>query len=144
MEIVFKEVELEDLEQTLDLCNRCFEEQNDIEYAKKIFLEKGPNDIYINGICNGKVIAHTKLTIIKTMYKPMQTYAMINHLCVDPEFRRHHIATHLLDVVFKVAKDHNCVEVVLWSKNFRKAAHGCYKHYGFELLEAGFFSKEVK
>lgn len=144
MEIIFKELELKELEETLNLCNRCFDEQNNYEYAKKLFLEKSENDIYINGLYNGKVIAHTKVTIIKTMYQPMKSYAMINHLCVDKEFRRHHIASHLLDVIFKVAKERHCVEVVLWSKNFRTAAHSCYKNYGFKLLEAGFFSKEVE
>jgi len=145
MEVIFKELELEDLKSTIDLCNLCFDEETDYEYAKQVYLETkdDPNNIYINGIYNGEVIAHTKLTIIKTMYKPMATYALINHLCVKPEFRRHHLASHLLDAVFQVAKDYNCVEVSLWSKNFRVPAHSCYKKYGFELLEAGFFTKKV-
>lgn len=145
MEVIFKSLELVDLESTIKLCNECFEEETPLEYAKEVFLatQNDPNNIYINGIYNGEVIAHTKLTIIKTMYKPMETYAIINHLCVKPEFRRHHLATHLLDVIFKVAKDKGCVEVSLWSKNFRVPAHSCYKRYGFELLEAGFFTKKV-
>lgn len=146
MEVIFKSTDLEDLESTIDLCNLCFGEETDYEYAKKVFIESigDPNSIYINGVYDNKVIAHTKLTIIKTMYKPMETYAIINHLCVSPEFRRHHIATYLLDVIFKVAKEHGCVSVELWSKNFRVPAHSCYKKYGFKLVEAGFFSKEVE
>lgn len=145
MEVIFKSLELEDLESTIKLCNECFEESTPLEYAKEEFLKtKGdPNNIYINAIYNGEVIAHTKLTIIRTIYQPMATYGLINHLCVKPEFRRHHIASHLLDVVFKVAKGQGCVEVSLWSKNFRTAAHSCYKRYGFEMLEAGFFTKKV-
>ncbi len=146
MEVIFKSLDLEELEKTIDLCNLCFNENTEYEYAKKVYLEtrNDPNNIYINGICNGEVIAHAKITIIKTMYKPMATYAILNHVCVRPDYRRHHIATHLLDVVFKVCKDNNCNKVELWSMNFRIAAHSCYKRYGFKLEEAGFFSKEVE
>ncbi len=145
MEVIFKSLELEDLKQTIDLCNNVFEEQTDYEDAKKVFLETkdDPNNIYINCIYNNEVIAHTKISIIKTIYNKMGTYAIINHVCVKPEYRRHHLATHLLDVVFKVAKDNNCKTVKLWSNNVRVAAHSCYKKYGFILEEAGFFSKEV-
>lgn len=145
MEVIFKSMEERDIEATLALCNKCFEENNDYDYAKKVYLEtmNDSNNIYINGVLDGKVIAHAKLTIVKTIYTPMSTYGMLNHICVDPDYRRHHIATYLLDVLFKIAKDNNCKEVVLWSKNFRTAAHACYKRYGFELLDAGFFSKEV-
>lgn len=146
MEIIFKNTDLEDLEKTIDLCNLCFHEKTSYEYAKKIFLEQASdsNSIYINGVCNGEVIAHAKLTIIKTIYDPMKTYGILNHVCVRPDMRRHHIATHLLDVIFKVAKEKDCECVELWSKNFRIEAHACYKKYGFVLEEAGFFSKEVK
>lgn len=146
MEITFKSMDLDDLEDTIKLCNECFEENTDLEYAKKVYLEtrNDPNNIYLNGVYNGKVIAHAKMTIIRTIYKPMATYAILNHVCVKPEFRRHHLATYMLDVLFKLAKDNNCAVVELWSKNHRIPAHSCYKKYGFELVEAGFFSKEVK
>ena len=146
MEITFKSMDINDLEQTIKLCNECFGETTDIDYARKVYLEtrNDPNNIYINGVYNGEVIAHAKMTIIRTIYKPMQTYAILNHVCVKPEYRRHHLATHLLDIMFKLAKDAGCVDVELWSKNHRIPAHSCYKKYGFELVEAGFFSKEVK
>ncbi len=145
MEVIFKSLEENELKQTIDLCNRVFEDTTDYEEARKIFLatKNNPDNIYINGLVDGKVIAHAKLTIIRTMYNPMGTYGILNHVCVDPDYRRHHIATHLLDVLFKVAKDAGCDEISLWSKNFRTAAHACYKRYGFKELEAGFFSKEV-
>lgn len=145
MEIIFKALELEDLQSTIDLCNLCFDEQTDYEYAEKVFLEtrNDPNNVYINAVCNGKVIAHLKLTIIRTIYKPMATYGILNHVCVHPDYRRHHLGTHLLDAAFKVAKDQGCVAIELWSKNFRTAAHACYKKYGFKLVDAGFFEREV-
>lgn len=145
MEVIFKSLDLEELESTINLCNVCFNDTTDYEYAKNVYLEtkNDPNNIYINGICNGEVIAHTKITIIKTMYKPMATYAILNHVCVKPEYRRHHIATHLLDVAFKVCKDRGCNKVELWSMNFRNDAHSFYKRYGFKIEEAGFFAKEV-
>ena len=55
----FKALELEDLQSTIDLCNLCFDEVTDYDYAKKVFLEtrNDSNNIYINGIVEGKVIA---------------------------------------------------------------------------------------
>jgi len=146
MEITFKSMDLNDLEQTIKLCNECFGETTDLEYARKVYLETNgdPNNIYINGVYNGEVIAHAKMTVIRTIYKPMATYAILNHVCVKPEYRRHHLATYMLDVLFKLAKERNCEVIELWSKNHRIPAHSCYKKYGFELVEAGFFSKEVK
>lgn len=145
MEITFRSLDLVDLPKTIALCNICFDEITPYEHAEKVFLETmtDPNNIYINGIYNGEVIAHAKLTIIKTIYEPMGSYGIINHLCVHPDFRRKDLATHLLDVIFKVAKERNCKSIELWSKNFRIAAHSCYKKYGFEQIDAGFFSKKV-
>ena len=39
MEITFKSMDLNDLENTIKLCNECFGENTDIEYAKKVYLE---------------------------------------------------------------------------------------------------------
>jgi len=138
-------MELEELEKTIDLCNLCFDEHTTYEEARTSYLKhrNDPNGIYLIGILNDEVIAHLKMTIIETMYGPMATYAILNHVCVNPKYRRHHIATHLLNVAFKIAKDRGCNAVELWSKNFREAAHKCYLNYGFEVMDAKFFTKEV-
>ncbi len=146
MEVIFKSMDLNDLEKTIDLCNLCFDETTDYEYAKQVFLENqnDANSIYINGVINGEVIAHAKLTLIRTIYKPMRTFGILNHVCVHPSYRRHHIATYLLNVLFDTAKRRGCSDIELWSKNFRTAAHSCYHDYGFEVMDAKFFTKEVQ
>ena len=101
------------------------------------------NQIYVVGFIDGKLIAHMKVTVIPTMYEGMETYAILNHVCVKPEYRRHNIATHMLDYVKKIAKEKNCIALELWSKNFRVPAHACYKNYGFEVVDAKFFSKSI-
>lgn len=40
MEVIFKGLELEDLKSTIDLCNLCFNESTEYEYAKKVFRNK--------------------------------------------------------------------------------------------------------
>ena len=47
--------------------------------------EYDENQIYLIGVMNGKIIAHTKITIIPTIYEDMNTYAILNHVCVKPE-----------------------------------------------------------
>ena len=145
MEVRFKKAEETDIEEIIRLCNECFQEQTDIEYAQTIFeqTKQDPNQIYLVGIVEDHIIAHAKITIIPTMYKPMQTYSILNHVCVKPDYRRHGIATKMLDEIKKICKENNCVKIELWSNNVRTAAHACYHNYGFHLDEAGFFSYEI-
>lgn len=135
----------EDVVKIIELCNTCFFEETSLEYAKNIF-EKTKNDenqIYLMGLIDGKVVAHAKITVIPTIYEKMNTYAILNHVCVHPDYRRHGIATTMLDEITKICINHNCKAMELWSNNVRKAAHACYYHYGFKLDEAGFFSKQI-
>ena len=146
MEVIFRKANYDDVEPIITLCNECFNENTSLKYAQENFkkTENDQNQIYIVGLANGKVIAHAKITIIPTMYEDMNTYAILNHVCVKPELRREHIGTKMLDECFKIAKENGCKCVELWSKNFRAAAHGLYHHYGFSVMDAKFFTKDVK
>ena len=146
MEIKFRRATFDDIESIIALCNECFEENTSLDYAKEMFkkTEDDQNQIYIVGELDGKIIAHTKITIIPTMYEDMNTFAILNHVCVKPELRRGHIGTKMLDECFKIAKENGCKCVELWSKNFRQAAHGLYHDYGFDVMDAKFFTKNVK
>jgi len=145
MSVKFRIATSEDIENIIELCNECFDENTSLEYAKKVWEEnqKDLNQIYLVGYIDNQIVAHTKITIIPTIYEDMNTYAILNHVCVKPEYRRGHIGTEMLDECFKIAKEHNCKCVELWSKNFRQAAHGLYHSYGFEVMDAKFFTKNV-
>lgn len=145
MEVEFRTATRADLEDIVTLTNTCFDEKTPVEYAEKVWpdTENDPNQIYINGYLDGKLVAHTKITIIPTIYEEMNTFAILNHVCVDPTVRRQHLGTKLLDEVFRVCKERNVKVVELWSKNFREAAHALYRKYGFEVVDAKFFAKEV-
>ena len=145
MNINFRIATIDDVENIIDLCNECFIESTSYEFAKESFKKtmNDENQIYVVGFIDGKLIAHMKVTVIPTMYEGMETYAILNHVCVKPEYRRHNIATHMLDYVKKIAKEKNCIALELWSKNFRVPAHACYKNYGFEVVDAKFFSKSI-
>ncbi len=145
MEVLFRRATFADVEPIIILCNECFDENTSLDYAKENFkkTENDQNQIYIVGLLNEKIVAHAKLTIIPTMYEEMNTYAILNHVCVKPELRREHIGTELLDECFKIAKENDCKCVELWSKNFRIAAHGLYHSYGFDVMDAKFFTKDI-
>jgi ribosomal protein S18 acetylase RimI-like enzyme len=145
MNVKFRKATVEDIEGIVKLCNECFDETTSLEYATKMFkeTENDSNQIYLVGLYNDKIIAHTKITIIPTIYEKMNTYAIINHVCVKPEYRRNNIATLMLDEVTKICKENKCVNIELWSNNFRQPAHACYKKYGFEVEDAKFFAKRI-
>lgn len=146
MEVKFRIAQEKDIEEIIQLCNEVFVETTSIEYALKVFKETkdDPNSIYLVGIANQKIVAHAKISIIRTMYERMNTYAILNHVCVKEEYRRHNIATKMLIEIEKICKERGCKTMELWSNNVRIAAHSCYKKYGFNLDDAGFFSKEVR
>lgn len=145
MNIVFRRATYEDVEEIVNLCNECFDENTSLEFAQKVFKDTmdDENQIYIVGIVDGLIVAHTKIAVIPTMFEEMNTYAILNHVCVKPEYRRHNIGTKMLIECEKICKDKKCVEMKLWSKNFRIPAHECYKHYGFEVIDAKFFQKKI-
>ncbi len=144
-EIIFRRANIDDVEGIIDLCNENFGDNTNYEYAKSVFKNTmtDENQIYLIGIMDNKIVAHTKITIIPTMFKGMETYAIINHVCVKLEYRRHNIATKMLDEVAKICKEKKAVAIKLWSMNFREAAHACYKNYGFRVDDAAFFTKEL-
>lgn len=145
MEVNFREATENDVEDIINLCNECFYEQTSLDYAKKMFEEtkNDTNDIYLVGEVDGKIISHAKVTIIKTIYEEMNVYAILNHVCVKPEYRRHNIATKMLEEIEKICVANKCKTMELWSNNVRVPAHACYKKYGFHLDDAGFFSKKI-
>ena len=145
MKTEFKIATEEDIEEIIALCDLCFNEKTSLAYAKKLFEEtkEDKNQIYLIGIADNKIIAHSKITIIPTIYEKMNTYAILNHVCVHPDYRRHNIATQMLDECTRICKENNCVKIELWSMNFREAAHACYINYGFQIDDAKFFSKEI-
>lgn len=145
MEVTFRRATIEDVEGIIELCNECFNEETSLEYANRVFEETkdDKNQIYLVGIVDGKIIAHTKITIIPTMYEKMNTYSILNHVCVKEEYRRHNIATLMLDEATKICKEMGCKAIELWSNNFRQAAHACYNKYGFIVNDAKFFSKDI-
>lgn len=145
LDVKFRQATIDDIQGIIDLCNECFEEFTSMEYATRVFKEtmNDKNQIYLVGIVDDKIVAHTKITIIPTMYEKMNTYAIINHVCVKPEYRRHNIATLMLDEVTTICKSMGCKTIELWSNNFRQPAHACYKKYGFIVNDAKFFSKDI-
>ncbi len=146
MKVEYRRATEEDIEGIIELCNECFDENTPLAYAKKVFEETKQDDdqIYLVGVIDGKIIAHTKITIIPTIFEEMNTYAILNHVCVKEEYRRHNIGTSMLDEVTKICEQKNCKTIKLWSKNFRIPAHTCYKKYGFKADDATFFAKEIE
>lgn len=145
MAVEFRIAGLEDVADIIALTNECFDEDTPLDYATAVFQANAndPNQIYLNGYLDGELVAHVKISIIPTIYQEMNTFAILNHVCVKPSVRRQHLGTRLLDATFAVCAARGVKTVELWSKNFREAAHALYKKYGFEVVDAKFFAREV-
>lgn len=145
MGVQFKLAQKKDIKSLVDLINECFNEETAHPFAQKIFnqTERDPNQLHLIGINDeNKLVAYCKITIIPCIFSPTETYAILDHVCVKPDFRREHIGTHLLEVAEATAKEHGAHSFVLWSKNSCKAAHALYKKIGFEIFDGPIFEKE--
>ena len=133
------------IEGIVNLCNEVFEEDTDVDEALKVYniTKNDKNQIYLIGITNNEIIAHAKVTIIPTIFKGMDTYAILNHVCVKEKYRKNKLGTKLLITVERVCKLMGCKSMKLWSNNYRIPAHTCYKKFGFITNDATFFSKEI-
>lgn len=145
MELTFRFAKEEDIPELIEVCNLCFDEKTDVKQALKVFQDtySDPNQLYLIGILHDKIVAHTKITVIPTLFDGMNTYAVLNHVCVLPEYRRHHIAQHMMKVIKDICKERGCNTIKLWSRDFRKPAHQCYLNEGFEILDAKFFELKL-
>lgn len=145
MEIKFRTATSDDVKGIIELCNDCFGDNTNVEEARTIFekTKNDPNTIHIIGEINGEIVAHTRIQIIETMFRNMETYAILNHVCVSGRYRRHNIASKMLEITVNVCKQRNCIAIKLWSMNFREAAHACYQKFGFRKEEAGFFALDL-
>lgn len=144
-EIIFRPATKDDIEDIIELTDLCFDEKTSLDYAHAAWQEHGDheNHIYVNGYLGDELVAHAKITIIPTIYEDMNKFAILNHVCVKPSVRRHHLGIKLLDEIFRICKEHNVKTIELWSKNFRTAAHALYRKYGFEVVDAKFFAKDL-
>lgn len=145
MEVEFRIAGFEDLRAIVNLCNEIFNESTQIDEAQRIYNETKNNkdNIYLVGLVNNEVVAHMKITIIRTIYDSMNNYAILNHVCVKEEYRRCGIATKMLDYGTNICLNRGCSSLKLWSNNYREAAHACYKEYGFIVEDAKFFKKDI-
>ena len=145
MNIKFREATFNDIEGIVNLCNECFNENTTVEFAEKIYkeTESDSNQIYLIGLVDDLIVAHTKITIIPTMFARMNTYSILNHLCVKEEYRRHNIASKMLKECEKICRDKKCTSIELWAMNFRQGAQICYQKNGFISKDAVFFEKKI-
>ena len=146
MNIKFRIATIDDVKGIIELCNECFLEHTSLEYALDVFkkFEHDKNHIYIVGTCDGMIIAHTKITIVPTIFEGVKTYAILNRVCVKKEFRQHKVGMTLLKACEAVCKRHGCILMRLWSSNYRVPAHNLYKKYGFVAKDSQIFVKDIK
>ncbi len=144
MQATFRQATLEDIPGIVELTNECFNEKTDVAHAEKIFQTNDAAAIYCVGFLENQIVAFARISIITTPFDGMETYAILNHVCVKPEYRRHHLGTQLLTAIEDICRKQGCSSLKLWSKNFRIPAHAMYQKFGFKIIDAKFFEKSLE
>ncbi len=80
-------------------------------------------------VCYGRTVGYIFTEIIsegdgKTLY--------IDDLCVDPDYRRHGLATLLMDSAVEKGRERGCMGLMLNVWEFNASALEFYKRYGFK------------
>ena len=145
MDVNFKLADYEDIEALVQLCNEVFLEDTKVEDAKKNFFYTQHNDnvFYLVGYVDDVLVAHAMITFVPTIFAQFGMYAILNHVCVSEKYRRHNIAMKMLDKIEQLCLEKGCSTIKLWSRNFRAPAHVCYQKFGFQKVDAQFFSKKI-
>lgn len=142
--MLFKEVELEDLEELSALYYLCFNINTDINQMKNIYLNI--HDLYAKSFIlkiNKKIVGHIKCDIINNIFGNSKPYMYFSDICIHPDYRGKGYSRILLKNAENWAKENNCSHIFLNSSTKREVAHNLYNSMGYEKRESSIFKKNI-
>lgn len=124
-----------DLEQIADIYDKSFETVTDIQKMAVNFrhIRRNPNYYALVEKEGSVVKGFAMLVVLEDIFENCNPYATLWSVCVAPEYRRHGVATKLLEQVDKVANERNCEFITLITGNSRTDAHALYRKNGYDL-----------
>ncbi len=133
--MIFRKMKVSEIDVVRKIYFESFETRvvGSLEYtADNIYVVVNDDDIV--GMCMVNYIDHI-FSGVRTLY--------LNDVCVAKDFRRHGVATFMLDEVTKMAISNGVNYIMLTSSKKRSGAIGLYNKSGFYRYDTNVFRKEL-
>ena len=136
MEVKFVRYEDQYKDDVIKLINKSFENHN-ITNILDTF-----NVVGLVGLFAGHAISYLNITFCVDVIKNNK-YAIINHVCVDEEYRGNNIGKDMMIEAINICKSNNCNVIKLTSNSNRVAANKLYQSLGFGIRETNVYEKVI-
>ncbi len=136
MEVKFVRYEEQYKDDVIKLINKSFENHNITD------ISDAYNVVGLVGLVNDKVVSYLNITLCKDVIKNYY-YSIINHVCVDSDYRGNNIGKKMMEEAIQFSKDYGCSLVKLTSNSNRIAANKMYQDLGFGIRETNVYEKVI-
>ena len=136
MEVKFVRYEEQYKDDVIKLINKSFESHNITDISDAF------NVVGLVGLFAGKVVSYLNITFCVDVIKNSK-YAMINHVCVDEEYRGNDIGKDMMVAAIDMCRFNNCNLITLTSKPSKIVANEMYKSMGFAIKETNYYEKVI-
>lgn len=137
--------DLDALAVMFDLYRIFYNHPSDIKACKQFLEERVQENqsvIYIATI-DGKAAGFTQLYPIFSSAGLKRTW-LLNDIYVMENYRKHHVASRLLDAAMQLGKDTNSAWLLLQTSTENYAAHIVYQKKGWERLDDIFYQFNIQ
>ena len=125
-------MQLEDIDSVLKICDESFP----IPWSRKSFEDELSNMLatYLVARLEEKIIGFIGLWFV-------MDECHITNIAVSKEYRNKHVATMLVEEMFKCCKEHEAAYILLEVRNSNVAAKDLYKKFGFneDCIRKGYY-----
>lgn len=113
----------EDIDEVLEVSSLSFS----VSWSKSSYIQELSNSVakYFIAKVDNKVIGFAGTWIVLDE-------AHITNIAVHPDFRKHGIASKLLEALISYCKEHGCIAFTLEVRSGNKAAKGLYEKHNFK------------
>ena len=131
----FRELSGSDLASLLELYSQLDADNSDFsaEESREVWekIEKDDNIRYFGAVDDGKVVSTCYAVYIPNLTRGGRGICFIENVVTDAEYRRQGLASKVIDMAVRFAKERHCYKVILQSGKARTVAHRFYEAKGF-------------
>lgn len=110
------------------------DEHTFVEESERVWkeIEKDSNIQYFGAIDNKKVVSTCYAVYIPNLTRKNRGICYIENVVTDQNYLRQGLASQVIDMAIKFAKEKDCYKVILQSGKARVEAHCLYENIGFD------------
>ena len=136
MEVNFVKYENKYKEKVINLIHKSFSSHNITD------ILEDDRVLGIVGLIDDEVVSYLNITFCTDIIKNTK-YSIINHVCVDIDYRGNDIGKKMMEEAISLCKENGCSMIQLTSKPSKVVANKMYQSMGFGLKETNVYEKVI-